>query len=308
MTQYTIGVDASDAARAALEWVAEVADPLSDSVRLITVFELFGDLSDQAEIRLLEARTVLRERHPGLHVTTDLVGGWTVRGLVTEGERGSVLVIGGRQRHRFVASLRGRVAERTVAGATNPVVVVPESRTRHCSGPLLVGVDSRTAGTALVYAADIAARRGLDLVLVRAWQPPSVRTPYGIAYYEGDLSTWERKAEGELEAALRAVEAARPGLGALGRVRRGSAAGVLLRESTSASMVVMGRRHSTALGGLLAGSVGETLMHQAHVPVAVVGSHAVLLPDVHGATSSDQRVAPVAGPRTSRDPSASHGS
>ncbi|WP_186377214.1 universal stress protein [Curtobacterium pusillum] len=280
MTRYTVAVDASDAAREAVQWIGEVADPRSDSVRLVTVAELFGELPSLAEARLLEARTTLREQRPGLQITTEVVGGWTVHGLVSEGAAGDVLVIGGRQRHRFVASLQGRVAERAVARALTPVVVVPESRAHH-DGAVVVGVDSRSAGTALVYAATVASGRHLDLVLTRAWQAPFVRTPYGIAYYEDDLPTWERKANLEIEAALHAVEARYPALPTLGRVRRGSVEGVLLRESTAASMIVTGRRHRTALGGLLTGSIGEALMHRAHVPIAVVGPHVALPSDIH---------------------------
>lgn len=269
MTRYTIAVDDSDATEAAVGWLAETVDPRLDVVRVISVPELVGDLPSTAERRLVETRSVLLRHHPRLSVTTGLVDGGTVRGILGGAATGDVLVIGGRQRRRLLASLHGRVAERVVAGAATPVIVVPEERVEH-GGPVVVGVDSRSGAGALAYAGAFAARWHRELVLVRAWQSPSTTTPFGAVYFEGDLSAWARTADLQLAAALHAVDAAYPEVSALGRARRGSAARVLLHESASASLVVVGRRHGSAVGGLLAGSVGESVMHDAHVPVLVV--------------------------------------
>ncbi|MFJ7288622.1 universal stress protein [Curtobacterium sp. NPDC098951] len=284
MTRYTVAVDDSDAAQAAVEWLAGVVDPGLDVVKAVSVPELVGDLPSRAEHRLLEARAVLLHHQPRLRVTTDLVDGGTVRGLLRGGATGDVLVIGGRQRRRLLAAVRGRVAERVVAEATMPVIVVPEERVE-LGGPVVLGVDSRSGAAALAYAGALAARWHRELVLVRAWQSPSTTTPFGAVYFEGDLSTWERTADLQLEAALHAVDAAHPDVAVLGRPRRGSAGHVLLHESASASLVVVGRRHRSAVTGLLSGSVGERLMHEAHVPVLIVPPRAMLPGDLSRPTS-----------------------
>ncbi|WP_396288264.1 universal stress protein [Curtobacterium sp. KT1] len=275
MSRYIVAVDGSGAAQSAVRWIADVTDPSTDTVRLVTVAELLGDLPSTAEARLLEARSLLLRRHPTLEVTTDLVGGGTVHGIVLEGTAGDVLVLGGRQRHRFIGALRGRVAERVVAEARTPVMVVPEERVDEV-GPVVVGVDGQSGVAALAYAAAFAARWRRELVLVRAWQSPSTTTPFGNVYFEGDLSSWEHAADLQVEAAMHAVDAAHPDVPVLGRARRGSPGRVLLREAASASAVVVGRRHRSSLTGLIAGSVGETLMHEAHVPVLIVPPNAVL--------------------------------
>jgi nucleotide-binding universal stress UspA family protein len=283
MTRYVVAADDSNATQPAVEWLAEVVDPGLDVVRVITVPELVGDSPTRAERRLLEARTVLFHHRPRLRVTTELVDGGTVHGLLRGAATGDVLVIAGRQRRRLLAALQGRVAERVVADATTPVIVVPEERVEH-GGPVVVGVDSRTGAAALAYAAALAARWQRGLVLVRAWQSPSTTTPFGAVYFEGDLSPWERTADLQLEAALHAVDTAHPDVAVLGRPRRGSAGNVLLHESASASLVVVGRRHRSAAGGLLTGSVGETLMHEAHIPVLIVPPTAVSPGDLSRAT------------------------
>ena len=269
MTAYTVAIDDTTAAWRTLDWVVDAVDPGSDSVRLVTVSEFYGEALTRSEARLSAAEQRLRSAHAGLTVTHDVTGGPTADRLVSDAARGDVLVIGGNQVHTIVAAVRGRVAERIVAHAVTPVVVVPEHWER-ADGPVVVGVDSRSASAALSWAAGWATRGRRDLALVRAWAVPIPVEPYAAVYLQEDRDLWSQEADLELQAALRAVGAAHPTLHVTGATAEGHARDAVLRSSRGASLVVVGRRHRTALGGFLMGSVGERLMHDGHTPVCIV--------------------------------------
>lgn len=269
MTAYTVAIDDTTAAWRTVDWIADAVDPATDSVRLVTVSEYTGEALERSEERLEAAEQRLRSTHAELTVRHDVTGGPTVDRLVSDATRGDMLVIGGNQVHTFVAAARGRVAERVVAHAVTPVVVVPEHWERS-DGPVVVGVDGRSASAALSWAADRAARGRHELALVRAWAVPSAVDVYAAVDLQEDRDLWSKEADLELRAALRAVGAAQPGLHVTGEAVEGQARDVVLRSSRGASLIVVGRRHRTALGGFITGSVGERLMHEGHAPVCIV--------------------------------------
>lgn len=269
MTAYTVAIDDSVAGWKTVDWAVDAVDPAVDDVRLLTVSEFFGEALTRSQHRLDAAEQRLRTVHPGLSVTHDVTGGPTADRLVADAALGDVLVIGAPQVHTLTAAITGRVAERIVAHATTPVVVVPEEWERS-DGPVVVGVDGRSAASALAWAADAAERRGADLALVRAWAVPTAMAPYADISLEEDRVLWSDEADIELRAALRAVGGAHPALRVDGSSVEGQPRDVVLQSSRGASLVVVGRRHRTALGGFLAGSVGERLMHRGHAPVCIV--------------------------------------
>jgi len=269
MTEYTVAVDDSVAGWRAVEWAADNVDRATDTVRLLTVSEFYGESATRSEHRLEAAEQQLLDAHPGLRITHDLTEGPTTDRLVLDAGLGDVLVIGAQQVHTITAALTGRIAERVVAHATTPVVVVPEEWERS-HGPVVVGIDGRTAAAALAWAASTAERIARDLHLVRAWAVPTALAPYANIYLEEDRILWSNAADVELRAALHAVENAHPRIRLTAESVQGQARDVVLQAARSASLVVIGRRHRTALGGFLTGSVGETLMHRGHTPVCVV--------------------------------------
>ena len=269
-THWTVALDETAAAWNTLEWMdANVAN--GDSVRLLTVQEHFGDTRERSASRLTLAEHHLESRHRDLRIERVVTDGPTIERLLRDATPADVLVIGGRRSDRIWAALTGRIAERVIAHATMPVVVVPERwRRKHDADAIVTGVDSRTAADALAFAAGRAERTRDGLVLVRAWEPPTSVSPFGLVYLERDRPLWEHEAQLELDAAIRAVGRSHPDLRMRGELRQGRPSEVLQRAATSAALIVIGRRRRSALAAFLAGSVGEVLLHRAQTPVCVV--------------------------------------
>jgi nucleotide-binding universal stress UspA family protein len=266
MTQYRIGIDETVGSQAALAWVdADVRSGLDRVVIMTGVRSTPG--GDGATVDLLSAtRERLHQRHPHLVVTED--GPDTADRAATAGDA-EVLVIGVKRASPSARAFSGWVPERITTNSTIPVVAVPE-QWEESPGCIVVGVDADTSSAALEFAAARALAAGCELVVVRAWQVPTVTTPYGYAYVEEDRGIWARQAEELVDHFARVAAGRFPGLRIRTAVTEGRAADVMGGLSASASLLVVGRRHRTLLGGALFGSIGRQLLHESGVPVATV--------------------------------------
>jgi nucleotide-binding universal stress UspA family protein len=280
MTSYRIGMDETVAGQNALAWIDANARPGSDQVEIVS--EGHRPRADRAGRTSGVARTAterLRRHHPGLDVVVDAAGSPPTAVLAREPD---VLVIGVRQASAVARALSGWVPERVTANSGIPVIAIPEHwEEQH--GSIVVGIDADTSGAALTFAAERALAAGCEMTIVRAWEVPTVSTPYGYAYVEEDRDIWARRAgELVLHVASRALERF-PTLRVRTAVREGRPALVIAGLSDSASMLVVGRRHHTLLGGALFGSVGQQLLHDSGIPVATVPPDALL----HNASHHD---------------------
>jgi nucleotide-binding universal stress UspA family protein len=134
--------------------------------------------------------------------------------------------------------------------------------------PMIVGVDgSESSVAALRYAARLAPRLDLRVRALAVWNYPSFM--YG-GYYPTPDWTPEEDAEKIVKRAAEEVfEGEAPDWFAI-RTRRGRAAEVLIDESISAEMLVLGSRGHGGFAGLLLGSVSSACAEHAHCPVLVV--------------------------------------
>jgi nucleotide-binding universal stress UspA family protein len=267
--RWSVAIDETAAGWNTLQWITHnVAD--GDVVRLVTVHERFGEATERSTGRLTIARHLLSERHPDSRIEQEVIDGPTVGRLLSETGEADALVIGGRRSDRVWASVTGRVAERVIAGVRNPVVVVPERWQPTPADSIVVGVEGHTATNALQFAAGRVGQRGGDLVLVRAWEPPTNVSPIGRVYLARDAPRWEHEGQLELDAAIRRVSRELPDLRVRAELRQGRPAAVLQRSGEATALIVIGRSHRSAVAGSLFGSVGEHLVHHSRVPVCVV--------------------------------------
>ncbi len=138
-------------------------------------------------------------------------------------------------------------------------------------GPVVVGIDGTEEMTAATrYAAWEAQRRGVGLRLVFAHQPTPMWAPG--AFFADDYAwdaDWVRDLLGR---AKEKIASSCPELDVEAVAAVGSAAGVLVRESTQSSLVVTASRATGGLGGHLAGSISAQVAAHAAGPVVVLRS------------------------------------
>jgi len=298
MTRYRIGIDDTTAGQNALAWIDANVHPELDQVEIVMIDE--HRLAGSAGL-LHTAQERLRRHHPHLDITLPAAHASPSAAPTAEAD---VLVIGVRQASPIARALSGWVPERVTANSGVPVIAVPEHWEEH-HGSIVVGIDADTSDAALAFAAERARAAGCEMTIVRAWQVPTVSTPYGSAYIEEDREIWAHQAE-ELVAhfARRALQHF-PGLRVRTAVREGRAGHVIAGLSDSASLLVVGRRHHTLLGGALFGSVGQQLLRDSGIPVATVppdttphsGSHHVAADAEHAAPHTESSAVTTAGAR-----------
>jgi nucleotide-binding universal stress UspA family protein len=299
MPTVLVGVDGSDAALRAVCWAAAEAKRRQLPLRLVHAFawiaepdfpgtraagESYRDmLLEQARDYLRSAATAATGAHPGITVQQQLIVGHPAEVLAAEARRATVLVLGSRGLSRIDDLLVGSTAAAMVVHAACPVVVVrgaevdtAAARTR----PVALGVDdSTTSEAAIGFAFEAAASRGVPLLAVHGYAEPMGGLTMDW------LLDWDVIADIELEqlaAHLAGWIEKYPEVAVEQIPARDRAAHKLLALSETSQLVVVGSRGRGRLTGLLLGSVGNTLMHKAACPVAVVR------PDTAGSGAADR--------------------
>ncbi|MGC4110324.1 MAG: universal stress protein [Nocardioides sp.] len=135
------------------------------------------------------------------------------------------------------------------------------------SGPIVVGIDDGSSSdVALAWAADTAERWGVPLVLASTYGPRPAEQ------YDDDLTL--RRTAAAVEERLAAVRAAvlksHPGVVVQVRAVVGDPGSALVREASTAALVVVGSHGRGATGRLVLGSVSHAVVTRSRTPVAVV--------------------------------------
>ena len=138
-------------------------------------------------------------------------------------------------------------------------------------GGVLVGHDgSECAQEALVWAAALAARAGLDLHVVRAWGMTSAPRPKTWEPgYVPPLTDFEQAVQEELDGCVAAAKLD-PSLPVHTHVVHRPPAKGLIAAAKGADLLVVGARGGGGFAGLLLGSVSDQCVHHAPCPVTVV--------------------------------------
>jgi nucleotide-binding universal stress UspA family protein len=272
-----VGVDGSDPALAAVRWAAAEAGLRGAALRLVHAFPgmsapgLPGREFGFREGVLKEAGEWLAraaEQVPqGVEVTTEVLDGHPVTRLVAEAGESQLAVVGDRGRGGLVGLLVGSVAAAVATHATCPVVVV-HGTDRPAVGPVVVGVDgSPVSEDALAFAFDAAAARRVPLVAVHSYEPPFFHPDSAIVVDWEAVHTEEQEVLAER---LAGWGQRYPDVPVERVVVQGVPAAVLVEQSETAQLVVVGSHGHGSLAGLILGSVSRAVLHRAHCPVAVV--------------------------------------
>ncbi|MCD2468961.1 universal stress protein [Streptomyces sp. MBT42] len=275
-----VGLDGTEQAKAAAEWAAEEALLRGTDVHLVHAKEpvpeaalsLVERESEEPWARELMARTAgdLRERHPGLSVTSQVLSSGPVPGLVAAAEEGDLLALGSRALGSVAGYLLGSVGL-TVAGVVQrPVVFVRAGADSAPRGPVTVGADARQpVDSVLGFAFEEATRRRTQVLVVYVQQLP-LHAGMGPAMVPDFRLSMVPEIQRSVEVMLEPWRAKYPDVEAVAHVGVGSAGLELVAAARDASLAVVGRRTPrSALGGRI-GSVAHAVLHHSPVPVALV--------------------------------------
>ena len=280
-----VGLDASEAARAAAGWAAREAARRHAALHVVSAYPSAGHAYGVADVipgitqgdALTELqRTVqaqLTTENPGLKVTGVVVREDPIRLLLREAEHALMLVVATRSSGRLSHVALGSVAFGVTARAHVPVVVVrPGTEHADSSGPVVVGVDGTPVSEkALAFAFAAASARNVPLLAVHAWNAdqafdPEV-APDGGWVSLRDLEDVERVVLAERLAGWRERY---PDVPVESSLLTEKPADALERLSKKAQLVVVGSRGRSRLAGMVLGSTSQHLIVNGGSPVVVV--------------------------------------
>ncbi|GHC84391.1 universal stress protein [Streptomyces flavofungini] len=289
----TAGLDGSPESLAAAEWAAREAQRRGLALRLVQAWvwrpqdvPVTEDLDMQkswALTVLQEAKDLLRDRHPGLNVSTHLVPDPAPAVLLAEAEAAELLVLGSSGHGAVAGFLLGSVGQQVLARATHPVVMVRTDQrpaqerggaeTEHDTGEVVVGLQdpSEIPPPLLEFAFSTAGARGATLHAVHA---PDLPPLYGYGPAVGRLAARQGGITGQAERALtdslKPWRETYPQVPVTHTVELSHASGVVLSATTRAGLVVVGRKVHRRTLGMRIGPVAHAVLHHSAAPVAVV--------------------------------------
>jgi nucleotide-binding universal stress UspA family protein len=233
---------------------------------LVTVLTAYREAAQQV---VTDAAADLRSRHPALKVVASAVEGQAAQVLVAAGADADLLVVGSRGHGGFTGLLLGSVSMRVLASASGPVLVV-RGESRPTPDRVLAAVDiDGPCDEVLEFAFAAASRHVATLTVIHVWDEPWFLA-YGGPGAAEDIAAIEADRAARLAAAVGPWRDKFPQVDVSHRVPAGSAAAVLVRESATAGLLVVGGRRSGELPGMLLGPVSDTVLHHSACPVAVV--------------------------------------
>ncbi|MFF5084553.1 universal stress protein [Actinoplanes sp. NPDC000266] len=136
---------------------------------------------------------------------------------------------------------------------------------------VVVGVDgSPGSRKALTWAAAEAADHGADLVVVNVWEHTLLPPAGSVSVSERYVPEPTQRTSDDLVQVIREELGDEPPVLVRPHVKQGRPAKVLIDESASADLLVVGHRGHGGFAGLVLGSVSQHVASYAKCPVTVV--------------------------------------
>ncbi|WP_155056103.1 universal stress protein [Streptomyces blattellae] len=294
----TAGVDGSAESLAAAHWAAREALRRGVSLRIAHAWQwhphpaasvpMDRTQREWAEETLDRTAAGVRAAHPGLRVVDQLVSDSPTAAVLAAAGDAELLVLGSRGLSGVAGFVLGSVSQRVVARSSLPVVLVragetaagehlpaadgmsPEEIPASPYRDVVLGLDPRRPCDELIEFAFASARRcGAPLHVVHAFRTAAADGPEGrLDPASGPelLAAHERT----VVASLRQWCEKFPEVSVTETVAEGRAATELVRASTGAALVVVGRRTRNSPLGTHIGPVTHAVLHHVGCPVAVV--------------------------------------
>ncbi len=281
-----VGVDGSDAALRTVGWAAAYAALHDLPLRLVHVYltpvSLPSGVFDQGAVRRAvraQGRRLLRRARVAAagvaaNVPVELVlqPAPLVPALAGEAAGARLLVLGTRGLGGVAGLLLGSTTAALAGRPPCPLVVVRGDEHAPARGPVVVGVDGTPASEpAIAFAFAEAAAGDRRLVAVHTWTTSAVDAMLlGHSRALPDFEPAQQEAYEVLAERLAGWQEKYPEVRVAREVVRDHPANALLRYAEGAGLVVVGSRGRGEVRGLVLGSTGRHLLHDAPCPVAVV--------------------------------------
>lgn len=273
-----VGVDSGQSAGRAVEEAAAQARRWGRPLRVMHATGLsIVPWTDEHLLRVAAHTERCRERAlkaaPDLVVTADTEVDDAAAMLVEASHDAAMVVVDGGRLGQAEALLLGAIADKVMAHADCPVMVVPLAADRSATGPVVVGVDAhKHSAPAVAFAFAEADRRQVPLVAAHSWWWDEANVSF--ARLDPDEER-ERVVESHRLVVAEMLAGFRdeyPDVRVTESILHGLAGTSLVQESRGAQLLVVGRRGLGGFPGLLLGSVSRHVVHHAHCPVVVVPS------------------------------------
>ncbi|WP_371613983.1 universal stress protein [Streptomyces sp. NBC_00454] len=221
-------------------------------------------LRQAASDRLGQACNWVRDRHPEVAVTGDLLGGFPVPVLGGAAREARMIVLGSRHLSRTAEFFSaGSLVVPVTAQAHCPVVVVGDAEHISQQPPYVVaGIDGSASATAALDFAFDEPTSGGRRCGSPAWQPPL------IMLNDEEVALHAQRTL--LSEATAGLSDKYPDVHVTHEVLAGHPVEELARAAEHALAVVVGRRGRGGYTGMRIGSVVHGLLHRAHCPVITV--------------------------------------
>ena len=292
-TDVIVGLDDSNSAAEALSWATHYARLNKLRLLAVHVSPFLADLppdwapenpaydprtDDELGPIAVRSRATFEATHPepgwGWHV----VGGPPGRVLVEIARDARLLALGARKHTGVGRLLAGSVSHYSLSHSTVPVAAVPAQDAEGVptrSDEIVLGLDDSPSGLeALTWAA------GLARTWADAYGPstssagPGASSPSTIRRRRSAISSTEQVDQEYRASIADLYERVEPQPGWLLQFAEGHPGKVLVEQSTSSALLVVGTQEQAGLGRLLLGSVSHYALNHANCPVvAVPASH-----------------------------------
>jgi nucleotide-binding universal stress UspA family protein len=266
-----VGVDASDSARAAADWAADLAAVRGAPLHLVHTVAGEGAPETAAPGWLRELAGAA-ERIGVAEIEMEVVPGTPADLLADRAAGAGLLVIGSYGEGASSGMLAGDLALALAGHVPCPVAVVRGAEPAVSparGGPVVVGVDGSAAShAALMLAADLAASLGARLAAVSAWTDVA-EDERGLHRRSEDMAELTAQGRALLDEESRTVTELHPGLAVADELVNDTPLRALLARAGGARMLVVGHRGGPSARGMGMGSTSRGLVEFAPCPVVV---------------------------------------
>lgn len=280
---WTVGIDGSSDALAALAWAASIAEETNGVVRPLTAWHVplpfwltsgrrpieVDQMGLRAEAELLLADTV---KHAGEANTllgevlgeSIVVEDHPAPALLARSAHGDTIVVGRRGIGRLQHRLLGSVSQHLATHTAGPLVVVPNDWTPTPCRRIVVGFDgSEHASQALRWALDMAPQAATVTALIAIDIIPWLQPGAAQLRFPDEIQEAKDRLNG-------AVDAVDPDGRAVRQIELHGARQMLAQASGESDLVVVGPRGLGGAARAMLGSVTTWLLHASPCPIAVV--------------------------------------